>query len=83
MGTAGSQRAIDAVRHLGATTVKATRAWAPLAKELQTGADMASAEDTAVEAEAHRSIFVPGELHLGTVDDCRHCRPFINEERAT
>ncbi len=26
MGTAGSQRAIDAVRHLGATTVEATRA---------------------------------------------------------
>ncbi len=57
--------------------------WTPLAKELQTGADMASGEDTAVEAQVHRSLFVPGERHMGTVDDCRHCRPTRNEERAT
>ena len=61
------------------TTTAWSDPWTPLARELQRGADMASGTDTAVEAAAHRSLFVPGELHLGPLGECRHCGPYCKE----
>ncbi len=40
------------------------------------GAGNATADrDDAPEQLVHRSIYVKGELHLGPLNECRHCRP--------
>ncbi len=47
--------------------------WTPLAMEQQKEAA------PPVEDLVHRSLFVPGELHLGPLGECRHCRPYCKE----
>ncbi len=47
--------------------------WTPLARQQQ------KEEAPPEEAQVHRSIFVPGELHLGPRGECHHCGPYCKE----